>query len=241
MNSVAPKDGTVLHVPAQDVALSEALGRDGVEFKVTSFNWIGRMAPSIDFTVTWHTQPVKTIEDAKRRETTLSATGPNSPTSVNPSALNALIGTKFKLISGYKSNAEMSAAMEKGETEGSFASWVTLKTTFPHWLREKKINLLVVYAAERLKEYPDVPAMTDLTNDPVDKQILSFLVSTGTLGRSLLTSPGVDPRRVAELRSAFDQAMRDPALIAETERLNIEFGPLTGDADRKSTRLNSSH
>jgi tripartite-type tricarboxylate transporter receptor subunit TctC len=160
----------------------------------------------------------------------LSATGPNSPTSVNPSALNALIGTKFKLISGYKSNAEMSAAMEKGETEGSFASWATLKTTFPHWLRDKKINPLVVYATERLKELPDAPTVTDLTDDTEQKQILSFIVSTGALGRSLLTAPGVGPGRVAELRAAFDAAMADPQLLADVARLNIEFGPLTGEA-----------
>ena len=231
--NIAPRDGTALQVPAQDVALREALGRDGVDFKVTNFNWIGRVAPSVDLTVTWRTSGVKSIDDARKREVTLSATGPNSPTSVNPSALNALIGTKFKLISGYKSNAEMSAAMEKGETEGSFATWTTMKTTFPQWHRDRMVNYLVVYTTKRIHELPDVPAITELTNDPAEKQIFGFLVSTGELGRSLVAPPGVDPARVAELRAAFSETMRDPAFLADVKRLNVEFDPLSGEALQK--------
>ena len=117
LDTRAPRDGTVLHVPAQDVALSQALGRDGVDFNVTNFNWIGRMAPSIDFTVTWHTQPVKTIEDAKTREVTAGATG-GSTSSQYPKAMNALLGTKFKIIMGFKSVNEENVAIERGEIHG---------------------------------------------------------------------------------------------------------------------------
>ena len=232
--SIAPKDGTMLQIPVQDIALSEALGRDGVDFKVANFTWIGRIAPSVDLQIAWGDKNIQSIEDVKKREVTIAATGPNSPTSVNPMALNVMIGTKFKLISGYKSNAEMSAAMERGETDGAFATWATIKTTFPGWIRDRKINYLVVYTAERVPELPYVPAVTELAEGKIEKQILSLLASTGTLGRSLVAAPGVDKARAAELRSAFDAMVADPAFLADVKRLNIEFGPLSGADTQKA-------
>lgn len=231
--SLAPKDGTMLQVPVQDIALSEALGRDGVDFKVTNFTWLGRIAPSVDLQITWAERNIRAIADVKTREVTVAATGPNSPTSVNPMALNALIGTKFKLISGYKSNTEMSAAMERGETDGAFATWSTLKTTFPSWIRDRKIDYLVVYTTKRIPELPDVPAVTELASGAMEKQVLALLTSTGVLGRSLVTAPGVDPRRADELRAAFDAMVKDTAFLADVKRLNIEFAPMSGEAAQK--------
>jgi len=232
--SLAPKDGTVLQIPVQDIALSEALGRDGVDFKVANLTWIGRIAPSVDLQITWGDKKIRSIDEVKKREITIAATGPNSPTSLNPMVLNAVIGTKFKLISGYKSNAEMSAAMERGETDGAFATWSTMKTAFPGWIRERKIDYLVVYTAERIPELADVPAVTELADGKIEKQILALLASTGTLGRSLVTAPGVDPARVAELRGAFDAMVVDAAFLADVKRLNIEFGPLSGADTQKA-------
>jgi tripartite-type tricarboxylate transporter receptor subunit TctC len=226
--SAAAKDGLTLLVPTQDAALSEALGREGVSYKIDRMNWLGRIAPSIDLSLTWHTAKVRTIDDAKRIESTMAATGPNSPTSINIVALNALIGTKFKLIQGYKSNAEMSVAMERGETDGAFATWATLKTSFPRWIEEKKINYLVVYGSERLPELPDVPAVTELATDDKSRAVLALLASTGTLGRALVTTPDVPADRVATLRKAFDDMTADPAFAAELAKLRIEFGPMSG-------------
>ena len=232
--SVAPKDGSVLQIPIQDIALSEALGRDGVNFKVANLTWIGRIAPSVDLQITWGDKKIRSIDDVKKREVTIAATGPTSPTSLNPMVLNAVIGTKFKLISGYKSNAEMSAAMERGETDGAFATWATMKTTFPGWIRERRIDYLVVYTSERIPELPDVPAVTELADGKIEKQILALLASTGTLGRSLVTAPGVDSDRTAELRSAFDAMVVDQTFLADVKRLNIEFGPLSGAETQKA-------
>ncbi len=228
--SVAQKDGLTLLMPTQDAALSEALGREGVSYKIDRMNWLGRIAPSIDLSITWRTSKVKTIQDAKAMQITMAATGPNSPTSTNLVALNALVGTQFKLIQGYKSNAEMSVAMERGETDGAFATWATLKTSFPSWIEEKKINYLVVYSTERIPELPDVPAMTELAVDEQSRAVLALLASTGTLGRSLVTTPDTPKDRVATLRKAFDQMTADPAFAGDVQKLRIEFGPMSGEA-----------
>jgi tripartite-type tricarboxylate transporter receptor subunit TctC len=228
MASVARRDGTYLQVPVQDVALSEVLGREGVKYKAGAFSWIGRIAPSIDLTVTWHTSKVRTIEDARTHEVTLAATGPNSPTSVNPAVLNALVGTKFRIIQGYKSNAQMSAAMERGETDGAFVTWTTLKSSFPHWITEGRLNKLVVYNTKRISELPDVPAMTELGKTQADRQILALLSSTGVLGRSLITTEDVPADRVATLRMAFDKMVADPEFLIDVKRFQIEFEPMGG-------------
>lgn len=228
MASLAPRDGTYLEVPVQDVALSEALAREGVKFHVAAFNWIGRIAPSIDLEVTWRTSKVRTLEDARRTDCTVAATGPDSPTSVNPNVLNALIGAKFKVIQGYNSNAQMSAAMERGETDGAFATWATLKTTYPSWIRDHQINELVVYSTERYGELPDVPAVTEFASNEPDRQVLGLLASTGVLGRSLMTAPDVPSARVAILRAAFDAMVSDPLFLADLKRLRVEFGPMPG-------------
>lgn len=227
--SIARKDGTTLLVPTQDAALSEALGREGVTYKTERMGWIGRIAPSIDLSLTWHTSKVQRIEDAKTQRLTMAATGPNSPTTTNLLALNALIGTRFEIIQGYKSNADMSIAMERGETDGAFATWSTLKTSYPHWIEGKRLNYLVVYSTERIPELPDVPAVTELTTDEQSKAVLALLASTGTLGRSLVTTPEVPPERIDALRQAFDKMVADPEFVAEIKKLRIEFGPKSGE------------
>lgn len=239
--SIAPKDGTQLLVPTQDAALSEALGRQGVTYKTDRMGWIGRIAPSVDLTVTWHTSKVRSIADAKLHPVNMAATGPNSPTTTNLMALNALTGTKFNIIQGYKSNADMSIAMERGETDGAFATWATLKTSYPAWIEGKKVNYLVVYSVERVAELPDVPAVTELVSDDQSRAVLALLASTGTLGRSLVTTPDVPADRVAALRQAFDRMVADPAFTAEVKRLRIEFGPKSGaDLQAEITRLAQS-
>lgn len=236
--SVAPKDGTALLVPTQDAALSEALGQQGLAYKTERMHWIGRIAPSLDLSITWHTSKVKSIADAKAHQANMAATGPNSPTTTNLLALNALLGTKFNIIQGYKSNADMSIAMERGETYGAFATWSTLKTSYPHWIENKQLNYLVVYAVERIPELPQVPAVTELTSDEQAKAVLALLASSGTLGRSLVTTPDVPAERVTALRQAFDKMVVDPEFTAEVKRLRIEFGPMSGkDLQAEIARL----
>ena len=228
MASVARRDGTNLQVPVQDVALSEVLGREGLQYKASAFAWIGRVAPSID-----SPSPGTLPRSAKlkMRGHRKSPLPPQARTlrSANPAVLNALVGTKFRIIQGYKNNAEMSAAMEKGETDGAFVTWSTLKTSFPQWIAEGRLNKLVVYNSKRVSDLPDVPAMTELGKNDIDRQILTLLTSTGVLGRSLISTPEVPADRVAALRMAFDKMVADPDFLNDVKRLKIEFDPMSGE------------
>src|SRR5688572_1507420 len=154
--SAAPKDGTAIGVIPQTAAIEDALRNPGVQYKAAEFNWIGRMTAILEVHFTWKTSKGKTIEDARQHEVPLAGTGAGSPSEGYPKLLNAFAGTKFKIISGYPSSTEGMIAMERGEVDGALTSWNTVKRTRQHWIKNRDINVLVQYGAERHPELRDI-------------------------------------------------------------------------------------
>ncbi|MGH6769721.1 MAG: Bug family tripartite tricarboxylate transporter substrate binding protein [Xanthobacteraceae bacterium] len=226
--NVAARDGTVLGVVPQTVAIAQALGRHAGRYDARAFNWIGRVNSNVEVQQTWHTAPVKTIEDARLKEVVVGGTGPQSSSVVFPRILNAMFGMKFKVVAGYEGVNMVSIAMERGEVQGMVRPWSITKTVHPEWLREKKINLLVQYAAARHPEIPQVPAVVDLAATDEQRQILSLFASGSDIGRSIMAPPGVPADAVKALRTAFMQTMRDPALLKEIRKSGIDIDPLAG-------------
>jgi tripartite-type tricarboxylate transporter receptor subunit TctC len=225
MYNAAPKDGTALAILIQTMGEEQGLQIDGVRFDVAKFNWIGRITSNVEMAYVWHTVPVKTIEDAKGRETILASGGPSSITF--PLLLNEMIGTRFKLVRGYLGTQNTHLAMQRGEVEGATSSVNTVKTS-TNWLTTGEINVLVQYAPQRHRELPDVPAVVELANTPEDQELLSFLVRASAVGRSFLAPPGVAETTLAALREAFDATMADPEFLADIRKLRAEFDPLPG-------------
>ena len=181
--NVAPKDGTTLGLIAPTAPLEERLGASNVRFKAAQFNFIGRMAatPSVTFTVP--SSPVKTIQDALVREASLGATGRSSTVTVYPNLLNHVVGTKFKLVMGYKGSPEAMLAMERGEVEGHTTTWDGMKSRAEQHLRDKTINMLVQYGLKRHPELPDVPASVELGRTPEQIEALRVFASATDVGR----------------------------------------------------------
>jgi tripartite-type tricarboxylate transporter receptor subunit TctC len=225
----APQDGTVLGMPVQENVLADVLGGSDVRYKVTDFNWIGRLAPSVDVIVTWWTSGVKTIADASRVAVPLGATGPASGTSLYPLMLNRIVGTRFEVITGYK-HTEILLAMERGETGGGHTSLTTLKTSFPTWVPQNKVHMLVVFSPQRVTELANVPDLVELARNAEDRQVLSIFASVGAVGRSIMTTPRVPAERVAALREAFDSMSKDAEFLADIGKTHAEFGPMHGAA-----------
>jgi tripartite-type tricarboxylate transporter receptor subunit TctC len=233
MYSVAPKDGTALGEISQTAPLEEALKNPGVQYKSNEFSWIGRATSNIEVQVLWHTAKAKTIKDVLTNETSVASTGPGSPSDGYPRLLNGLLGTKFKIIAGYPGSTDGLLAMERGEVDGALTSWNTMKTARANWLKEKKAFLLVQYVAERSPEIPDVPAVVELGKTPAEKQVLATYASGGDIGRSFLTTPGVPAERVAALRKAFSDMVKDKALLGEIDKMKADFFPLEGEKLQK--------
>jgi len=176
----------------------------------------------------WHTSPVKTFADAQRVESTLAATGAGSTVAIYPTVTNNVLGTKFKLIMGYKGSAEAQLAVERGEAEGHSTAWTAVKVAHPDWLPQHKINILVQYALKPHPELPDVPVIVDLARNDEQRAILRTVMNATEVGTSFMTTPGVPTARVAILRRAFEETMRDPDFLAETARQKLTVNPLNG-------------
>jgi tripartite-type tricarboxylate transporter receptor subunit TctC len=227
--NAAPRDGTVLGTASQAIAIEQALGSDGIQYDAAKFNWIGRVAASIEVTYTWHSSPTKTLDDARKRVTVMGATGPTSPSVFYLRALNSLAGTQFKIISGFPGGSNTELAMQRGEVEGGSKGWASMKADNAEWLREKKVNVLVQYALERVPELSHVPLMAELGHDDNARAALKLFAMGNAMGRSFMAAPGTPPERVAALRHAFSDTLKDPELIAFAAQRNIDIGLASGE------------
>ena len=226
--NVAPQDGTVIGMINQTIPLTQLLGREGVKFDVSKMNWIGDVMVSNDVTVAWHDTPFKTIQDVMRQEMIVGAEGGLSGSTIMPRVMNAIIGTRFKIVHGFPGGGPMNLALERGEIQGRnsvpYAGWKAQK---PDWMADKKLVILVQMGFHKDKELPDVPLLADLAKTPEDRQLLE-LVSL-TPGRATIAPPNLPADRVQALRAAFRATMEDPEFIAEAVKLKIDIAPRYGE------------
>jgi tripartite-type tricarboxylate transporter receptor subunit TctC len=229
MANVAPNHGTAIAIGAPTSALDEKLGTQGVRFKTAEFNWIGRIDSLVNIVFMWHTSKVKTVADAQQIESTLSGTGAGSTVSVYPTVMNNVLGTKFRLVMGYKGSSEAQLAVERGEVEGHSTSWTAVKVGHPDWLPSKKITIPVQFALKKHPELPDVPTVVELARNDEERAVLRAVMNATEIGTAFMTTPGVPADRVTALRRAFDATMKDPEFLADAERTKLTVGPITGE------------
>jgi tripartite-type tricarboxylate transporter receptor subunit TctC len=238
MANVAPKDGTAIHAIMQNMSTHQALGGPGVEFDTRKFFWIGNTTDTPNVINSWHTTGIRTIQDVMTRELVVGAPGQATNSVYYPKALNELVGTKFKIVSGYPGGNQVNLAMEREEVGGRGSnSWASWKATKPDWLREKKIFILVQIALKRDPELADVPTMVELAKSDEDKAVMTFLSADVPISRAYVTTPGVPAERVEALRRAFDATMKDPEFVAEAKKLNMDMRPSTGEEAQRYADL----
>jgi tripartite-type tricarboxylate transporter receptor subunit TctC len=233
MYGVAPKDGTVLGYISQNAATEELLGNPAVQFKTAKFNWVGRIGSYNNIVIFWHTSKIKTVADAQKSESTIGATGVGSAVYIYPNMMNRILGTKFKIVSGYQGTAQTSLAMERGEVEGVTMGWFPVKTTKQEWIEQKRLSFLVQFLAERHPDLPDVPAIVELGRTVEEKQLFTLFANDGEVGKAIFLPPDVPAATVAVLRKAFDAMVKDPEYIAETDKLQAERDSMPGERLQK--------
>lgn len=226
---VAPKDGTAMGIVTQTLATEEALGATGIQFKSAEFTWLGRVTSDSVVTFMWHTSKIKTIADALAAEAPVGATGVSSTVTIYPLVLNAVVGTKLKMVMGYESSTAAMLAMERGEVEGASTGWGTLKITKQDWVRDKTINMIVQYAPERHPDLAHVPTAVELGKTEEDRQVLGLYANDASIGKSILAPPALPADRAKLLRAAFDTMVQDVEFLADVKQANAEFDPLSGE------------
>jgi tripartite-type tricarboxylate transporter receptor subunit TctC len=224
--NTAPKDGTYLAVLQPNLVLSAVLEDTKPTFDYSKFVQIGGFAPVNSVISVWSKAPATTLEGAKKVELFMGTTGPGSDTYQIPKLANALLGTRFKVLSGYKDVGEMEVAMERGELHGrggSVLSWTARK---PDWIRDGKVAFLVQVGLERDAAIPNVPLLSELVSDPAAKKLVGFFTAPTALGRGVMTTPAVPADRVAMLRAAFDATMKDAKFLAEAKKRQLDIAPI---------------
>jgi tripartite-type tricarboxylate transporter receptor subunit TctC len=230
----ASKDGSAIGTIGRGLAFDPLLGGQGAQFDATQFGWIGSANDEVSVCVSWGRAKVARFEDVFSRELVVGGTGATADTDLFPKVINSVLGTKFRVITGYPGGNEVTLAMQRGEVDGRCGwSWSSIKTNHPQWLKDGTINLLVQLSLEKHADLPQVPLVMDFIRNDEQKAILRVVFARQVMGRPFLAPPGVPAQRLRELRQAFDATMRDKAFLAEAEKLKLEITPVSGDAVQK--------
>lgn len=228
--SVAPKDGTYLGATLNSIPLAQIMQPDKARYESAKFNWIGALNSPANVLVTWHTSNIKTIDDARKREVLIGATTAGTTMEMYPLLANRFLGTKFKVVLGYRAGNEVNLAMERGEVQGRGSnSWLSYKMQDASWVAENKLNVLFQMTLKRDAELQHVPSMVELAKNEEDRQAIAVLATTETIGRSLMAPPGVPSETVAILRKAFSALIKDAELLADAKRSQLDIVPIEGE------------
>jgi tripartite-type tricarboxylate transporter receptor subunit TctC len=228
--NVAQKDGTVLGQIQRQIPLMQILGEQGTQFETAKFNWIGSMASEATICVSRKDSPVKTAEDLLTKEMIVAGSGPNSSENI-PTVLNNVLGTKFKVISGYPSQTAGTLSVERGETTGVCTTYSSLLVRNKHWFEgPDKFNILMQAGLRRHSDLPNVPLAMELASKPEDKALFELFDTPLQIGRPYVMPPGVPAERVKAIRTAFNQMVKDKDFITENEKEGRELEYIDGDA-----------
>ncbi|MFL5050465.1 MAG: Bug family tripartite tricarboxylate transporter substrate binding protein [Xanthobacteraceae bacterium] len=228
--AAGPFDGTAIGASFNGMPTTPLLQPAGARFDPVKFNWIGSTNRETQVTYLWHTAPAQSLADLERTEVIVGAQAPGSTQYDFPLLANHVFGLKFKIITGYESTPKIHLAMERGEIHGNGATnWSTLKALNSNWLEEKKVRVVAQWALKGHPELTGVPLILDSAKTDADRAALRLVIARLEYGRPFFMPPQVPTERVAAVRRAFDAAVKDPAYLAEAEKLKIDVDPLSGE------------
>jgi tripartite-type tricarboxylate transporter receptor subunit TctC len=229
MFSTAPKDGTHIALIQRGMLLAKLLYPSGVRFEIERFHWLGSLNSEVAVTLAWHAAPHRTAKDLFDKELIVGGiTGVDPETT--PRIYNALIGTKFKVVTGYSSTAQIALAIERGEVEGiADWSWSSVKAVRPYWLRDKSVTLLMQGALKNEPELGALPNALDFIKTDADRKVLELHFTQKTAARPVITAPEVPAERVAILRQAFAALAHDKDFLADAAKTGVEFDFVPGE------------
>ncbi len=225
----APRDGTVIGATSRSVASETLLGNPGAHYDPSKFSWLGSANDEVSVCVAWHTSGVASFEDLMTKELTVGSTGTADDTYQFPRLVNNVLGTRFKIITGYPGGNDVSLAMERGEVGGRCGwSWSSVKSTRMSWVTEKQMHLLMQLSLAKHPDLPDVPLVMDLAKTDEQRAMFKLIFARQTMGRPFQGPPGIPADRLRALQKAFMDTMKDPEFLAEAEKGKFEITPVSG-------------
>ena len=236
--NVGPKDGSVFAAVFNTLPVQPLVGRKGVRYDATKLGWVGSIGKHQNICTTWHKSPINTFEKAKSSQVVVAATGASGNAAVYPKLFNKMFGTKFKVVTGYKSSGAL-LAVTQGETSGICGmSYQTLLASAPDWMLKKQVNILAQIGLKPHPALKGVPMVIDMVKNKADRDMLTFLMIPQEMGRPYTAGPGLPQNRLATLRSAFNKTMKDPAFLRDANKARMKVEPITAEEmDKLVARL----
>jgi len=226
--AMASKDGLELGAVNRLVPTLSIMGSPGATFDSALFGWLGSPASDTNLCIVSRATPVHTVDDLMSKEVIVGTDGVGSGMHIFPTALNSVLGTKFKVIDGYKDTGDVMLAVDRGEIQGLCLSAETLTTMRGDYFKSGQWRPILQAGLTVSPDFPDVPLALDRAKTTEQKQILRFLFESQAFGRPYLAPPGLPPERLAMLRKAFEETMRDPDFVADVTKLHLKVSPITG-------------
>ena len=239
--SIAPKDGSVIGVGNNAMPTAPLLYPDQAKFDATRISWIGGPSRDAMVVLVWHTAPVQSIDELYTKELIVGGSGRGSAPVDYALIANEVLGTKFKLISGYNGTSAVDLAMERGEVQGNAGlGWVSAKTRNTELIAAGRAKIIAQYGFKQHPDLPNVP-LFKLPDNAADRQMLNILYARDESGRPFFGPPDMPPARLAALRQAFQAMLKDPAFVAEAQKLDLVIEPVSGeDLDALAKKLSET-
>jgi len=221
MFNLAPKDGTAIATLHSAMPLQQVLDAGGVRYDADQFNWLGSTGAQNEVILVWHTARIKTIQEATERQIILGGTGAGAGIVILPTVMNNLLGTKFKIVTGYRTSEDVNLGIERGEVQARAFGLDSITSQHPDWITERKVDLLVQSGVKRDKRLPDTPLVTELAKNDEQRQIFRLFSSAPALGQPYVAPPGLPADRLVVLRKAFLATLSDRDFLADAEKIRF--------------------
>lgn len=223
-----PKDGTAIGLVRASVLYEGVFGNPQAKFDGRKFAWLGNLNADRDTCIFWHAAGINTPADFYKGQVLIGATGTGAMSFSFPTVYNAVLGTKFKIIMGYKGTADRVLAMERNEIQGACGLTTgTFRATLEQPYKEGKLKLVAIAGLSKEPNFPDVPNILNEAKTPEQRQALEFLFAQMEIGRAMAAPPGTPQGRVDILRKGFDETVKDKDFLAEAEKLKLDISPIS--------------
>ncbi len=227
----APKDGsTIAIVFPGAIADPLAVERSKWRYDPTKLEYLGTADSGTRMCSTRKGAKVTTFEEAQRDVATIGASAPGGSTFDYPTMLNALAGTKFKVVSGYKATVDIAIAVDRGEVDGWCGVEIsTYMAVRPDWLKKKEVNTIIQLGMEPSPEMTalGIPSIWKYVA-PQNRKAMELIVSQQVFQRPFIAPPGTPAERMKQLQAAFMATMKDPELLAEAAKMQVTLGSRSG-------------
>lgn len=233
---VAARDGSVVGLGNNAMPTGPILYPNAARFDAAKLSWIGGPSRDAQVVAVWHTSPVQTMDELFSKELIVGGDAVGSAPVDYPVAANAILKTKFKVVSGYKGTDDIDMAMERGEVFGNGGlGWVSAKVRNAGKIASGQMRIIAQYGFRPHPDLPNVP-LFKMPENPLDRQVLEILYARDETGRPFFGPPGIPADRLKVLRASFEAMITDPQFVAEAKKLNLSINPVTAAELEKLTQ-----